>query len=682
MADVNLTLKANNSDYVNKMLQSQHAAQKVYDTTERGTKREKGLIQDIEDELSKLEKARKKAYSIQDIEKYNKKIGEAKQHLQEYEKAGVGATKQTESLTSSIGKWALSLGGAVAILRLLKNAVLTTTAGINAFNIAGEIGKQVMYNLVTGATSLYNGLNQVIAAQEKLNALRFEEKIATYDAKIEYVQYRKAAMEAHIQTNTAAERIEKYNKAIEHLNKGTDIEIAYTKKRIAALKDLSEGRQGDEKVLLEYADLQIKLVDLQYNKYSKLNEMTSMLTGLEKKQLADREKLWEDYFDWIDREEKRKDKEAKARAKANYEFWKDWYDGLRKLAEDALKAKEKEDLDYWKFNVRIGELLFDKNKELAKEQYEELAKAMGFDPNTGEPLPGKDISIWSVLGLDEEKDSGKIEAMKEVAATIKDILRDIFDEQVELRERERELLDQRISETQQALETEVELYKAGYASNVTLKKQELEELKKQRDKALREEEAALKKQRTYETISQSINLASSVANILKEFTKLGPLGLVLSSVAIATMFGIFKSAKAKASEMSGYAKGGWTGDKHGGFRDETGEEVAGTVHKEEYVVRHGPARKFQEVLDAINKDDKELVLNRFNQLAPELVGGTSVNNISVENSGPNNRLDKINTQLHYLNKKLEPKKQVREQITDNGNELVYQRGNTIRTVRK
>jgi len=53
-----------------------------------------------------------------------------------------------------------------------------------------------------------------------------------------------------------------------------------------------------------------------------------------------------------------------------------------------------------------------------------------------------------------------------------------------------------------------------------------------------------------------------------------------------------------------FAKGGWTGD--GGDRDETGERVAGVVHEKEFVVKKGPANKFRDVLEAINKEEKSL----------------------------------------------------------------------------
>ena len=180
MADVTLVLKANNSDYVNKMKEAQSASQKVYDTANAGGKREKGILEEIETRLNSLQKARQKAFSYEDIEKYNKKIQETKQNLQEYEQAGMKADKQTQSLSQSIGKWALGLGGAAAILGVLKDAVMKLTPAINAFNIAGAATSQVLHNIVTGNLNFIEGVKEAIKVQREFNTLRYEEYKESY----------------------------------------------------------------------------------------------------------------------------------------------------------------------------------------------------------------------------------------------------------------------------------------------------------------------------------------------------------------------------------------------------------------------------------------------------------------------------------------------------------------------
>ena len=76
MAEVELILKANNSQYVSKVKEAQKATQELHNTASKGAQREKGLMQDIEDEITKLQELRKKAWKVEDIEKYNQKISE------------------------------------------------------------------------------------------------------------------------------------------------------------------------------------------------------------------------------------------------------------------------------------------------------------------------------------------------------------------------------------------------------------------------------------------------------------------------------------------------------------------------------------------------------------------------------------------------------------------------------
>jgi hypothetical protein len=160
-------------------------------------------------------------------------------------------------------------------------------------------------------------------------------------------------------------------------------------------------------------------------------------------------------------------------------------------------------------------------------------------------------------------------------------------------------------------------------------------------------------------------------------------GLIKVQQGISIAAIVASAAAAIASRgpnLGGYAKGGWTGD--GTFKDQTGERVAGVVHEKEFVVKRGPAHKYRDVLEAINKEDHMAIYNTFNKIEPELFGGRQVTNVSVENNGPNNRLDRINNQLTQLNKSLTPKRQTREEVSIIGNSVVIKKGNNTRTVKR
>ena len=84
--------------------------------------------------------------------------------------------------------------------------------------------------------------------------------------------------------------------------------------------------------------------------------------------------------------------------------------------------------------------------------------------------------------------------MEESVGIITDNISKIADSWVEATDKIVDQYNRRVDEAAKALDTEVALMAAGYASNVTLKKKELDELKKQRDKALDEQQKAQKAQ--------------------------------------------------------------------------------------------------------------------------------------------------------------------------------------------
>jgi hypothetical protein len=155
------------------------------------------------------------------------------------------------------------------------------------------------------------------------------------------------------------------------------------------------------------------------------------------------------------------------------------------------------------------------------------------------------------------------------------------------------------------------------------------------------------------------------------------LNRIQAALSIAAITAAAAAAVVGATGGKKFAKGGWTGD--GTQKDETGERVAGVVHEKEFVVKRGQASKYREVLEAINRDDRKAIYNNFTKLEPEFA---SVNNVTVENSGPNNRLDRINSQLYQLNRTMTPKKIQREEMMVSGSTVVIRKGNSVRVIKR
>lgn len=718
---VELIIEVKGEGAIKNIRDTQRATQDLHNASEKGMRREKGLIEDIEDALDELTKARKKAYKIEDIEKYNQKIAEAKRDLDEYTKAGVKAEKQTESFTKSISKWALGLGGAAAAIKILKDAILATTAGINAFNIAAAVTKQVLHNLVTGAGSLTAGLRDVIAAQKELNRLRLQEKVDTFNAAKQQIVYNKALVDAKDQMNTIQERIKSYDKALEAHGKMIDIEIGSTRDRIKAIEDLMEVSAGDEKLQMEYADLQTKLLQLENKRYSAMKEISSMRSGLLKAESEERKAMFDRWYDEIEQQNKERLDIQKKFQDLSLKLLDDYDKAMIESLQGQAKLEAQRDFalkeiaQFKEEMKKFGEITAEQEKQfeligmnVMKAFYDGIAEEIKVNDTErfvfpaivatieSQDIPGivkrdiqksreeidfmlkeyKEVSVWQLLGIDPESDEGKdqIDAMRDAARTIEGILDDTFDRRVEMAERERELLDSRIAEVQRSIDLELQLMEEGYANNVEAKRNELEELKKQREQALRQEEKALKQQQIMESISQNVNLVSSVANLLKSFTKLGPAGLLLVGGAIATLYAIFASAKSKAAEATKLAEGGSgsdTGIVTGRRHSQGGENFLDHVEVEKgeaWGVLSRPATQkygevFHDLVSSFNRDEMP-------QMMP------IVNNVNIDNKGSNSRLDRVNNSINRLNNNITRQ----PQISLHGNKKIIKKGLNMRVI--
>lgn len=657
MADVTLIMRADNSDHIRKIKEVQQAHQNLNKTVVANQQREKGLIEDIEDALTELQAAKKKAYSVEEITRYNRKIAEAKRDLEEYNTAGLKVEKTQTSMVQSIGKWVLGLGLATTALKLVKNAVLATTVGINAFNIASAATKQVLYNLVTGAQSLTAGLNKVIEAQRTLNNLRFQEKIDLFDAKEQRILYNKYLVEAHDQLLTGEQRIKAYDKALEAHNKMIDIEVESVQKSIDAYKKLIEASPGNEKFLMEYADLQLRLLDLEVQRQASQKEISSMRTGLIKKEQQDREDFIKNIHDGL---QKAADEEIEMEREKQ-----------QKLKEEREKAAEDAETSIRQNHRNIIKYGEDKWDELVKQEKEgnqllaNIKKLFGatdagiqvndsiLKQNQKQVEATRERDIQNTKDIEQQKIAAKRQAWDTIIQgeqAVFDILAISTDNNLN---RELQALDKK---------TQAELRAAGDNEK---KKQAI--LDKSEAEKLNIEKKYRKEQ---QKISVAQTLISGAQAIVKTFAEYGytPPGWVaagLMAALTALQVGVIKAQK--------FAKGGWTGK--GGQRDETGERIAGIVHEEEFVTKRGPAAKYREVLEAINRDDRRAMINSFNKIdIPDIMAPQVNNSIRVDNRGPNSRLDRVIQEQRKLNEQISRQ----SQIVHNGGRTVITRGNKVR----
>lgn len=673
--DVTLVLKANNSDHINKMKEAQKETQKVYDTAEKGSKREKGILEEIDATLVRLQKARQKAFSYEEIEKYNKKIQEAKQHLQEYEQAGLKQEKQTESMTQSMTKWALSIGGVAAGLKILKDAAMKLIPVINLYNIGLAVINKVLENIVTGQSDWNKGIVEAIRIQRVFNDLRVEEYKESYLVQKLKTEFQRKWNESLDGELTRKEKIIIIDEALLANNKAIDIEMEHAIK----IRDLNYAKlvsgQGNEEQYKAYWDAMKKIEALDAERFTSTKRLTRQRETLEIEVQKERVKAWHKEIEEQNKVNeikwKQEDELLKKEGDANKEYYMQSRDDFFNYIDRLNKAKE----DAWNFELEIGKKNFTAERARAKLIYD-----------------ARIDDAKKLADAEEKVAKAKQENLAAAGQAVLDyisIIDELAQREVDEAQRQRELYDTRIDEAQSALETEAELFKTGYASNVAAKQKELDELKKARDKALLDEEKALKKAHSLKVAQLVAEQATAMAKVIMsaEVAKMEARAMInnpitaipgialLASVRISEAISIAAIiASVIAASMSKFAKGGWTGE--GSQRDSTGERMAGIVHEREFVVKKGPANRYREVLEAINRDDRKMIFNSFNKISPEVLG-TTVNNVVVENSGSNSRLDKLILENKKLNEKLSG-----ESVQDYGKIQVIRKGNVTRTIRK
>lgn len=648
---VRLIMEADNTKHVKAVREVQNAHVSLNKTVVKNSKREKGLIEDIENEITKLEASKKKAYNVKSIEQYNKKIAEAKQHLKEYNETGLKAASTTESMTQKMTKWVLGIGGAMVALRALKDLFKSTTMGINAFNIAGVAARQVFSNLVSGASSLTNGLRDVISAQKELNALRLEDLKYERAAIQEMTAYKDALIQGHDQMLTTTERIKAYDSAIQHLDNSIKLQKKNVTDELEAVDKLINAQTvPEEKLLIKHARLMMRLDELDKRQSSGLNEVMSMRSGLIKKELADRQKAEEDAAKELKRLDDENTKERAAGLKAGAEADKALQKARNETRKELAEAKDGE-IGIWDRIIAKTKVAFDRidteTKEFDKREKERLKEKLD------EELEMHEQQQEAILDMKAQAWDTIINSEQAIADILANILDNKYDEDIE-----------RIDK-----KTEKQLLAAGDDEE---KKTAI--LEKSEEERLRVETEYSKKRKSLALAQSIIDTAAATLKAYLSQVGIPVIGPALAQKA-ALLAGILGALQTGIIASTKFAKGGWTGK--GGYRDETGERVAGIVHEDEFVIKRGPAAKHREILEAINKDDRRALNLSMNNIPEMSISSPNVLvNSSIENSGPNSRLDSLIIENRRLNKQIANA----TSIQDLGTKKIVKRGSHTRIV--
>jgi hypothetical protein len=290
----------------------------------------------------------------------------------------------------------------------------------------------------------------------------------------------------------------------------------------------------------------------------------------------------------------------------------------------------------------------------------------------------KEILDWLDKEFTGETKLGEV--AKESSEMIIGYIDEVYAKRAEDATRTRELFDTRVAELQREVETEVEIQKNGYASNVKLKQDELNKMKIAREQALRDEQKALDTSRGIEMVIQSINLATSITSLFKdEIKSKGVYGLITGGLAVASLLVLWDQYKKQAETSTRLAKGG-SGDDTGIVKGRShaagGERFTDQIEVERgeaWGVLSVPATQkygkiFHEMVSSFNKGE-----------IPVVNPAATINNrVLVDNNGSNSRLDKLIRENQILNQKLS----VHESVQEIGSTRVIRKNNNTRIIKR
>lgn len=301
-------------------------------------------------------------------------------------------------------------------------------------------------------------------------------------------------------------------------------------------------------------------------------------------------------------------------------------------------------------------------------------------------------NIFSLLGLDDtfnEDDQKKIiDGLRRFADELKSISDDIFGAKVDRAEREIDLAQKQIDESQKFYDEQKSLNEQGFANDLGLAQQQLDAAKAKEAKAIEQKKQALKEQQKIDTALQVLNLVTASANIYKSYSAIPFVGIPLAIGVIATMFGAFIAAKARAAQASKFKHGGEgrvdgnsiiVGASHdtGGVGIEAeGGEFFGTDGRRFGVVNKRMTAKHFDLLAAVNKDDR----GKMRQALERITGPTMRRDAIIDASGSSGSsvviVNSGDKKTHGLLKEIKDKSQ--KTFTVEGGYSVMREGNFTR----
>lgn len=197
--------------------------------------------------------------------------------------------------------------------------------------------------------------------------------------------------------------------------------------------------------------------------------------------------------------------------------------------------------------------------------------------------------LQELFGLDDKSFADSRQILSGVVSDSIALINQITDARIEASQRVIDQLDRQISAQESAVNEEKELQEKGLANSVQSSQAALEELKKQRESAIAEQEKLRKRQATIEALQQAGALVTSATQMFASQAPKGLVGVALAIGAISTIFAYIQKVKADAAKTTIKARRGLVGDNL--------KLITGRSHE----------RGGERLLDHVEVEDRELV---------------------------------------------------------------------------
>ena len=306
------------------------------------------------------------------IDSFGTSIHDNRLNVANYGEAVKGAFVDAgKNILSMIGPMAL-VGAAIAaakkIFEGLKEAIMSTTFGMDTMNKIGAVTKQLWYDIAINGKLSLETLISASKIQGELNALRIRDGFEILQLSKINREEQAVREESIDRTKTHAERLVLLNKVIDLENQKTKIKVGNLTDELNAKEKLLKQQPANEKLMLNIIDLKAKINDTYAEEDAAMRRVNTQRTGFMQEEIDNRKKLFDAWYKEIDAQNEATDKAAKQQIKDKIELALLESKGDLEATKKALK---------YKFDQDIKENEITNAKKLTlKIQYNEVIKAL------------------------------------------------------------------------------------------------------------------------------------------------------------------------------------------------------------------------------------------------------------------------------------------------------------------